>query len=493
MKEKSKNAAKTRREKENGELYELAKLLPLPAAITSQLDKASIIRLSSSYLRIRALFPHGTRDGRTPPARCSSLDSVAKELGSHLLQTLDGFVFVVASDGKILYISETASVHLGLSQVELTGNSIFEYIHPSDHEEMGTVLGLPLLQPLCTEFEMECSFFLRMKCVLAKRNAGLTCGGYKVIHCSGYLKACQFSRDTSLCGDVSRWRAVALLAVGHSLPPSAVTEIPLHTNMFMFRAGLDFRLMFLDSRVSALTGFQPEDLLDRSLYELVHLADVLPLRHTHQLLLLKGQVTSKYYRLLSKSGGWVWVQSYATIVQNSRTSRPHSVVSIQYVLSEPESRELRLSTDQSLAPQHHSTPVKRTVSKRDKEKTRLQQCSVPGSSVISRQRRVHSGPLVYRPLSSLSPPHTERTPWDSWGPASTLNQLHWRNSSPIHSTGPVMDPSSRLKREAPEHWPLLPRTEHLTAAQRGAIRGHAQVDLFRETTNSLQTTSPNLD
>lgn len=27
---------------------------------------------------------------------------------------------------------------------------------------------------------MERSFFLRMKCVLAKRNAGLTSGGYKV-------------------------------------------------------------------------------------------------------------------------------------------------------------------------------------------------------------------------------------------------------------------------------------------------------------------------
>ena len=34
------------------------------------------------------------------------------------------------------YISETASVHLGLSQVELTGNSIYEYIHPLDHEEL---------------------------------------------------------------------------------------------------------------------------------------------------------------------------------------------------------------------------------------------------------------------------------------------------------------------------------------------------------------------
>ncbi|KAK2160408.1 hypothetical protein LSH36_134g05090 [Paralvinella palmiformis] len=32
-------------------------------------------------------------------------------------RTLDGFIFVVAPDGKIMYISETASVHLGLSQV----------------------------------------------------------------------------------------------------------------------------------------------------------------------------------------------------------------------------------------------------------------------------------------------------------------------------------------------------------------------------------------
>ncbi|XP_033111552.1 single-minded homolog 2-like isoform X2 [Anneissia japonica] len=57
MKEKSKNAARTRREKENAEFLELAKLLPLPSAITTQLDKASIIRLSTSYLKMRALFP----------------------------------------------------------------------------------------------------------------------------------------------------------------------------------------------------------------------------------------------------------------------------------------------------------------------------------------------------------------------------------------------------------------------------------------------------
>jgi hypothetical protein len=58
MKELSKNAARTRREKENLEFYELARLLPLPNAITSQLDKASIIRLTTSFLRMRTVFPN---------------------------------------------------------------------------------------------------------------------------------------------------------------------------------------------------------------------------------------------------------------------------------------------------------------------------------------------------------------------------------------------------------------------------------------------------
>lgn len=48
--------------------------------------------------------------------------------------------------------------------------------------------------------------------------------------------------------------------------------------------------------------------------------------------LLKGQVTTKYYRFLAKDGGWVWIQSYATIVHNSRSSRPHCIVSVNYVL-----------------------------------------------------------------------------------------------------------------------------------------------------------------
>ncbi|KAG1946658.1 neuronal PAS domain-containing protein [Pimephales promelas] len=106
-KEKSRDAARSRRGKENFEFYELAKMLPLPGAITSQLDKASIIRLTISYLKMRDFANQGDPpwnlriEGPPPNTSVKAIGSqrrrspsiVASEifephLGSHILQHL---------------------------------------------------------------------------------------------------------------------------------------------------------------------------------------------------------------------------------------------------------------------------------------------------------------------------------------------------------------------------------------------------------------------
>ena len=71
----------------------------------------------------------------------------------------------------------------------------------------------------------------------------------QAIHCSGYLRCVRpFSE---CCPSVAR----GLVAVGHALPSSAITEVRLHSNTFMFRASLDLRLIFLDTRrVRAVCG-----------------------------------------------------------------------------------------------------------------------------------------------------------------------------------------------------------------------------------------------
>ncbi|KAJ2954683.1 hypothetical protein O0L34_g2978 [Tuta absoluta] len=84
-KEKSRDAARSRRGKENYEFYELAKMLPLPAAITSQLDKASIIRLTISYLKLRDFSGHGDPPwSRDAPPTSKALKGLSFYSNSHI-------------------------------------------------------------------------------------------------------------------------------------------------------------------------------------------------------------------------------------------------------------------------------------------------------------------------------------------------------------------------------------------------------------------------
>ena len=57
--------------------------------------------------------------------------------------------------------------------------------------------------------------------------------------------SCESSGAT---GSGLSFQNMGLVAVGHSLPPSAVTEIKMHGNMFMFRATQDLKVIFVDSR-----------------------------------------------------------------------------------------------------------------------------------------------------------------------------------------------------------------------------------------------------
>ncbi|KFR09657.1 Single-minded 1 [Opisthocomus hoazin] len=396
MKEKSKNAARTRREKENSEFYELAKLLPLPSAITSQLDKASIIRLTTSYLKMRVVFPEGLGEAWGHSSRTSPLDNVGRELGSHLLQTLDGFIFVVAPDGKIMYISETASVHLGLSQVGGDNGD-------GSRDEPSARGGCP--SPVLFHVVRSQNFLrsFRLKSSNRKTKQSSSPWGFRVIHCSGYLKIRQYSLDImSPFGGC--YQNVGLVAVGHSLPPSAVTEIKLHSNMFMFRASLDMKLIFLDSRVAELTGYEPQDLIEKTLYHHVHGCDTFHLRCAHHLLLVKGQVTTKYYRFLAKHGGWVLTRRRTIVVR--RTRLHHGATSLRLGVRDTEYKGLQLSLDQVTATKPafsyaNSTPT--ITDNRKGSKSRL-------SSTKSKSRT--------SPYPQYSGFHTERSESDhesQWG------------------------------------------------------------------------------
>ncbi|XP_069882587.1 neuronal PAS domain-containing protein 3 isoform X3 [Dipodomys merriami] len=386
-KEKSRDAARSRRGKENFEFYELAKLLPLPAAITSQLDKASIIRLTISYLKMRDFAnqgdpPWNLRMEGPPPntsvkvigaQRRRSPSALAIEvfeahLGSHILQSLDGFVFALNQEGKFLYISETVSIYLGLSQVELTGSSVFDYVHPGDHVEMAEQLGMKLppgrgllsqgtaedgassassssqsetpepvesTSLLTTDNTLERSFFIRMKSTLTKRGVHIKSSGYKVIHITGRLRL----RVSLSHGRTVPSQIMGLVVVAHALPPPTINEVRIDCHMFVTRVNMDLNIIYCENRISDYMDLTPVDIVGKRCYHFIHAEDVEGIRHSHLDLLNKGQCVTKYYRWMQKNGGYIWIQSSATIAINAKNANEKNIIWVNYLLSNPEYKD----------------------------------------------------------------------------------------------------------------------------------------------------------
>uniref|UniRef100_A0A674EGG2 Hypoxia-inducible factor 1-alpha n=1 Tax=Salmo trutta TaxID=8032 RepID=A0A674EGG2_SALTR len=329
-----------RRGKESEVFYELAQELPLPHSVTSNLDKASIMRLAISYLHMRNL------GGCKKETGGEELDS---QLNGSYLKALEGFLMVLSEDGDMIYLSENVNKCLGLAQIDLTGLSVFEYTHPCDHEELREMLVHRTgTSKKSKEPSTERSFFLRMKCTLTNsgRTVNVKSATWKVLHCSGHVRVHEAPAEQSPGGHKEP-SVPYLVLVCDPIPHPSNIEAPLDTKTFLSRHTLDMKFTYCDERITELMGYDPEDLLNRSVYEYYYAMDSDHLMKTHHNLFAKGQVSTGQYRMLAKRGGFVWVETQATVIYNNKNSQPQCVVCVNYVLSEIEEGKMMLSLEQT--------------------------------------------------------------------------------------------------------------------------------------------------
>ncbi|KAK0393519.1 hypothetical protein QR680_000251 [Steinernema hermaphroditum] len=293
-------SAASRRDLERQEFENLNKLLPISEAVSATLDKVSIVRIAAAYLALHE-FLSDLDMKRDQPLDLTK--PYLKDLPSYILQTLDGFVLLVDLSGRIIYASETASVHLGVSQADIMGCSLFPFVHVDDARELQRLLLDCQSYYDLTKSGVEIRYTIRMRCTLSKRNAGITRQGYKTIH---------FWSQTLSTKTTNR---MALIGLGTTLVQGGgCLETKLSSTMFMFRATKDLKIVFIDARVTEITGYNPANVLDHTLYQFVHPDDSTQLLHTHKTATKKQQSVTSYFRLLARGGGHIWVQCQFSLV-----------------------------------------------------------------------------------------------------------------------------------------------------------------------------------
>ncbi|KRZ30712.1 Hypoxia-inducible factor 1 [Trichinella pseudospiralis] len=284
--EKSRHAARYRRQSEAHLFTDLYEILPLTTEPTFyHLDRIAVLRVAAALCRLRAVTPAILHFPNQLPAlkdRCHVEQS--------LYDCLDNSaILIVDSTGLIIYVSLSISFCIGITQTDLIGRSLFEYVHHDDAVDLNQAF------QTCDENAEERSLMLRVKSALSARGRSLSLKScvYKEIffHVWQYCYA-KLSRSQLSCRDCCH------------------TSFDEYANFLAELLGYDAKL---------ITG--------QSFFKLVHPDDVIRFTLCVQLLYEKGYMRTGYYRMLTQDGNVLWVITEGSVVsENNRGHRAQRVL-----------------------------------------------------------------------------------------------------------------------------------------------------------------------
>ncbi|CAB1328010.1 unnamed protein product [Coregonus sp. 'balchen'] len=256
----------------------------------------------------------------------TSVDGVKFSEGNLLLQALNGFVLVVTAEGYVFYSSPTVQDYLGFHQSDVVHQSVFELIHTDDRALFRRQLHFALnpnqfdtepgktesLQPTnssditsnIVSYDpqhippenssfLERSFVCRFRCLLDNSS------GFLALNFHGRLKYLHGQNKMSDGGTMD------------------------HPQLALGKVVLGYTELELCVRGSG--------------YQFIHAADMMYCADNHVRMIKTGESGLTVFRLLAKTGVWVWVQANARLVYKG--GRPDFIMARQRPLSNEEGEE----------------------------------------------------------------------------------------------------------------------------------------------------------
>ncbi|XP_029660268.1 aryl hydrocarbon receptor nuclear translocator-like isoform X2 [Formica exsecta] len=372
-------AEKQRRDNLNTNISTMAALVPIVAGSSRRMDKISILRLAAAFLRTQYIF--GRRSTNFLPRQLNEFD-LEQYFVDHIVDS-EGFFLIVTATGKIVYVSRQVEHHLGHVQNELLGQSLTDFVHPDDHEELKrnlipddmqlTTASSPTGSDLVHNLDYNSSssedsttnhnrvneknklfheqrrkFKIRMAQRTVNRREHTQ---YETFDISGVLRLAEACKNADANGNRGRHREITgtsndiVFAGVATLPKKRpITELSImdaNRDEYMTRHLVDGRIVYCDHRVSVVAGYLSEEVSGLNAFAFMHKAD---LRWTmvglRQMYNHAETCGSSCYRLLTKAGKFIYLRTHGYLEYDKNTKTVESFVCVNTLVSEKEGIQL---------------------------------------------------------------------------------------------------------------------------------------------------------
>uniref|UniRef100_A0A3B4UT08 Basic helix-loop-helix ARNT like 2 n=1 Tax=Seriola dumerili TaxID=41447 RepID=A0A3B4UT08_SERDU len=333
---------KRRRDKMNNLIDELSAMIPACQPMARKLDKLTVLRKAVQHLK--------ALKGITSPLLRLKSSYLPTEQTTHVL---------------------IKQICRWDSQVELTGQSLFDFIHPKDINKVKEQLSSSEMYPrqrlidAATGAQVQAdsparvshlstgsrrSFFCRMKHsrVTGKQEEKRSLPSiskkkdtyrYCTLHCTGYMRSWPSSQlDPE--GDSEKEPNLTCLVMVCRLHPHVPhhpsKDINVKPTEFITRCAIDGKFTFVDQQATTVIGYLPQEVLGTSCYEYFHQDDLQHLAEKHrQVLRSKEKIETQCYKFKTKYGSYVSLQSQWFNFTNPWTKEVEFIVSSNRVISGP--------------------------------------------------------------------------------------------------------------------------------------------------------------
>ncbi|XP_046867451.1 uncharacterized protein LOC6644494 [Drosophila willistoni] len=363
-------AEKNRRDKLNGSIQELSTMVPHVAESPRRVDKTAVLRFAAHGLRLKYAF------GKT-------LHQPRPQITDTLMTMLDSFFLTLTCHGQILLISSSIEQHLGHCQTDLYGQSIMQITHPEDQNMLKQQLiptelenlfdahtdsdadGEPRQRSKTEEDyidrklrEDKRSFRVR----LARAGPRSEPTAYEVVKIDGCFRRSDeaprgvrsntFSsslqlirrtrgRDDAIPLHTISGNDIVLTACARIIrPPKIISRlVDANTLEYKTRHLIDGRIIDCDQRIGIVAGYMTDEVRNLSPFTFMHNDDVrwviVALRQMYDCNSSYGEST---YRLFTRNGNIIYLQSKGYLEIDKETNKVHSFVCVNTLLDEEEGK-----------------------------------------------------------------------------------------------------------------------------------------------------------